>query len=671
MNDNNNIISLSKACEKLSISEATGRNWIKSGLLLPIESSEGIYFESDHIDKINEGINSNKIDRLNRRRNKKRVEGSYIPKKYIDSMEGMELVENILSSLPEEFDEDLIYLIIAEYSLKFYHKTVLRNNENHIFIRDILSLSNNSQVEVINLAASYLKENKISSKDIEYYIEQYSSTFNFDTFSLKNDVLGLLYMSLISTASRKNNGIYYTPTNVVETMVSNLNVNKNNIKVIDPCCGTGNFLIEILKSGIDVSGIYGRDIDMTSVFIARMNIIIFSKSVDKEIINSIVLNIKQQDSLTLIETTQKFDLVVGNPPWGSTFDNSAHEYISKNYKTYSKKGLEAFSLFIELGSFLTKKDGLFSYIVPETFFNVKTHKPIRKLIMENMILLSAIYWGNVFDGVLAPAISFVFKKDVSSDFALGAKITNYKGENHTLKIARNLDSNNWELLITDYELQILNNIENLPNNQYLKNNADFALGIVTGDNKKHLFDKQLNLLYQPIVKGGNVYKYKLSESHLYINYEPDKYQQVARNNLYFAEEKLIYRFISDTLVFAYDNRQTLSLNSANVFVPNIQNFDIKYILAILNSRIAHFYFKLRFNSIKILRNHIESIPIASATELEQKGIIELVNDLINTNDPKDKLDLYNRLDDIIKDIYQLNNEEKEYIDKFYSGNIFL
>ena len=47
---------------------------------------------------------------------------------------------------------------------------------------------------------------------------------------------------------------------------------------------------------------------------------------------------------------------------------------------------------------------------------------------------------------------------------------------------------------------------------------------------------------------------------------------------------------------------------------------MKYIMAILNSRVAQFYFKKRFNSVKVLRSHIEQIPIPFVVKGNRKKL---------------------------------------------------
>lgn len=663
----NGVITLNEACEILSISTATGRNWIKSGLLVPVESdNRDMYFLSSDINKIKEDIKANKIDRLNKRRNKSSVNGSFIPRKYINDVRGLKLVEDIITETANIVTEKTLRIILAEYALKFYEiqKT---NNQNQIFIKN---LKNNKDI-VYQLTKQFLDSQGIDDEAIDEYLEFENNGLHYNVFELTEDVLGLLYMSLNKTANRKKDGIYYTPTNVVKTMVKKIIDLKVNISsTIDPCCGTGNFLLELAKNNFPITSLYGHDIDSTSIYIARINLIIFSEATEAEVF-SIIQNITVKDSLKLIEESDSYDLVIGNPPWGSEFDENTLNYVAERFETYSKRGLEAFSLFIELGSKITSSKGLFSYIVPETFFNVKTHEPIRKLIMSMMNIKDVYYWGNVFDGVLAPALSFVFINEKSNEFGFKAKITDYSGKEHVIEEKRVMSHENWDFLINDHEMKLLDKIEKLDSIVYLMNNAEFALGIVTGNNKEHLVKEQINDNYSSIVRGSDIYKFSIEKPSNYINYQPEKYQQVAKNNLYFENEKLIYRFISDTLVFAYDNQKTLSLNSANILVPKIKGLNIKYIAAILNSKIAHFYFKLKFNSIKILRNHIESIPIRIPDKGKQQQIIELVDKIILSKEEAEIMQIYEDLNKVIYEIYTLDSNEVEYVDSFNKGNIFL
>ena len=149
----------------------------------------------------------------------------------------------------------------------------------------------------------------------------------------------------------------------------------------------------------------------------------------------------------------------------------------------------------------------------------------------------------------------------------------------------------------------MNAIDSVPDARYLACNAKFALGIVTGNNKKYIRDKKEDG-FETVLKGSDIFRYSIKDINNYIQFTPNAFQQVASEKMYRAEEKLLYRFICEVPVFAYDNCQTLSLNSCNILIPQIEGMDIKYVLAVLNSRVSAFFINKKFNSVKLLRSHI-------------------------------------------------------------------
>lgn len=66
-------------------------------------------------------------------------------------------------------------------------------------------------------------------------------------------------------------------------------------------------------------------------------------------------------------------------------------------------------------------------------------------------------------------------------------------------------------------------------------------------------------------------------------------------------------------------------------IPQINGISVKFVLAILNSRIAQ-YFKKNFNSVKVLRSHIEQIPIPYIPKEQQETFIKYVELLLTTQD---------------------------------------
>ncbi|MBI4652760.1 hypothetical protein HY750_00705 [Candidatus Kuenenbacteria bacterium] len=191
----------------------------------------------------------------------------------------------------------------------------------------------------------------------------------------------------------------------------------------------------------------------------------------------------------------------------------------------------------------------------------------------------------------------------------------------------------------------------------LDGNADWGLGIVTGDNKKHLvLDKKFD--NEEIIRGKDIEKFKINNSNVYLKFEPKKFQQVAPEQKYREKEKIVYRFISKRLVFAIDSKQRLTLNSANFFIPIYKKISNKVIVALFNSSLYQFYFQKKFNSIKVLRSHIGNMILPIFTEKENNKIIDFVDKIIGEKDCFEELDNY------IMDKFLLSSEEKNYIINF-------
>ncbi|MBO5622239.1 MAG: DNA methyltransferase, partial [Butyrivibrio sp.] len=206
-------------------------------------------------------------------------------------------------------------------------------------------------------------------------------------------------------------------------------------------------------------------------------------------------------------------------------------------------------------------------------------------------------------------------------------VVNNGKEIFTIDTDRKISADSLSLKITDKEYELLERIRNIENKVTLKGNATFGLGIVTGDNKKFISEKKTSK-NEPVLKGSDIDKYRYNTPGNYISFDPENFQQVAPEGIYRAKEKLLYKFISKDLVFAYDDTGILSLNSCNILIPQLPGLDIKYVLAILNSSVAQFYYSKMFGSVKVLRSHLEQIPIPVADKMSQRDIIKAVDQLI-------------------------------------------
>ena len=647
---------VAEICEVFSVSKATIYNWIKLKKIKPDYKNKynQPFFSKEYIEDILNQINSNKIKLLKSRRNKKFITGSFYYKDYINTNSiNNKYVQNLLNFIYTEniklLPQEINY-ILADCAIQLLiQKNNVNKNIKTFFLLEYLI--NNVSFDKYDVLIDDLIEDKNAAKN---FILKNKNLFKFRyRFEKGEDLLGLIYISLSNLAIRKARGAYYTPTNIVKRLLKYSYLDKlsnNNKKILDPCCGTGNFLLQ-LPNNIKLDQIYGFDIDKTSIILTRLNILLNYK-VDN--LNILYKNFSNVNFLN-INSNHNFDFIIGNPPWGYDFNVKEVQNLKKRFLTAKNKYIESFDVFVEQSLNKLNIGGKLLFVLPESFLSVKTHQNIRKIILKISNIEYIDYLGNIFSGVQCPCVITGLKKTNEAYNCVGTKIITNE-HSFTISKSRKITHDIFNLNIQDNEYEILEKITNVSSCVYLKDNAAFALGIVTGNNKKYLSKIKTNN-NEKILKGVDISRYKIQNNTNFIDFIPDKYQQVAPINCYRANEKLVYRFINKKLEFAYDDKKLLTLNSCNILIPKINGLKTKYILAVLNSTIIQYFYQKKFNSIKVLKLHIESIPIPICDNTMQDEIISLVNKIENSNNIREFERIYNLIDKKILNLYNLSEND--------------
>lgn len=636
-------------CDLFSISEATLKNWIKLEKLIPNTiHNRSALFSRDYIENVMVDIKSNSSTRLKSRRNKKFASGSFLYKDYVSKESAnIQNIQSLLDFILENkivLSEKEIRYILADCAIQLF----LSKNGTSSISENFLSEYLNSNIDLVQF--SLLVEDLLENKDnLILFIKNNSELFEYKYVYEKNeDILGLLYISLSNLSNRKARGAYFTPTKVVKKVISNLDL--KDLSTIDPCCGSGNFLLQ-LPDSITLNNIYGNDIDKTSIELTRINMYLKYNPNNLDILykNFTTSNFLKNSS------SQKFRYIIGNPPWGYDFSNSELSELKNMFKSADTKNVESYDVFVEKSLSCLEDDGRLFFVLPEAILNVKTHKTIRQIILDNTSIEYLEYLGNMFDKVQCPSVILKLQKSKKAFSSTGMRVKT-KDSEFVINTHRKVSSETFNFNMSDKEYSLYNKILNIKNKVFLKDNGIFALGIVTGNNKDYISDTKTDS-NEPILKGSDIYKYKIKQIANYIEFKLENFQQVAPVENYRAKEKLFYKFISNKLIFAYDNNQKLSLNSCNILIPTFENLNIKYVMAVLNSSVAQFIFQKQFNSIKVLRSHIESIPIPVCENNLQQQIIEYVDKVCETEDDKDYKKLCHQIDLFVAKLYNLSMDD--------------
>lgn len=653
------LISLQEACDILSISTATAKNWLRLGKL--VSSENETTFEKNYILSLSKRMNSGEDNRLRSRRNKKSLKGKFIYKDYIYNIENQSIIEEILSIKPNLTDREL-RLVLANFAVQLFYQSRGKEIESNIILYDYIKKAQKNTVfySLITNFIGILEPIHTLSSDLMNILNHCL------TFVKNEDTLGFCYISLRDIHQRKLTGTYYTPKKTIHMLINHVMdyTDLHSATIFDPCCGTGNFLIELLERGVSIHHLYAQDIDTISILLTQINIAILCEDITLEILQNHFLC-----ENTLTKTfPQKFDIVLGNPPWGFVFSQKEIDSLHSRYVTAQKRSLESYDLFVEKALQMLKQDGLLAFVLPEAVLTVASHLNVRKLLSEHCSFQFVSYLGNVFSGVQCPCIILGATFDNLKN-TIGCKVST-NTDCFTIHTQRQLDATSLSFHVSDNENSCLETISSIDNAMFLsEDNAIFALGIVTGNNKEYIIHEPKEN-FEIILKGSDIQRYGMKKTKNYIQFKPDKFQQIASTEIYRAPEKLLYRFISEVPVFTYDNKQTLSLNSCNILIPQIEGLHTKYILAILNSSVATFFLSKKFRFLKLLRSHLEQLPIPMVDKSIQEQIIEKVDNLLHSKENIKQQ--YDALDEDIMNLYQLNAEQKATIQHaLLEKNLFL
>lgn len=339
----------------------------------------------------------------------------------------------------------------------------------------------------------------------------------------------------------------------------------------------------------------------------------------------------------------KFQIVIGNPPYLfiSNLPRDVRERYAAQYSTAEYR-FDLYGFFIEKAvRDLLSQGGNVSFIVPHTLLSNDSFEKLRKLLLNESTILQVVDIGpSVFAGASNETMTFLAERRKPQQ---GHKIWVSNSTSDTFPAGslefhvsqddwRRTEKSSWTVRVTSGASSILDLLR--VGSVSLGELCTINQGLRTGDNATYISNEQNGPKWRPVVGGKDVGYYALLEPKQFVNYDRSKLDAPRKESIFVSKEKIIVQEIRNIslprrIVATLDRNQVFALQSTNVINKRSginKLFTIEYLLAVLNSSLANFYFRQCFpGNNHIASNQLASIPVRVPSQVQSAACTSLVS----------------------------------------------
>ncbi|MFH1712921.1 MAG: TaqI-like C-terminal specificity domain-containing protein, partial [Candidatus Jacksonbacteria bacterium] len=369
-----------------------------------------------------------------------------------------------------------------------------------------------------------------------------------------------------------------------------------------------------------------------------------------------------------------FDVVIGNPPYVNIFNIKDENYrneLKNKYKIYKNK-TDLYAFFAEKGLDLLKKNGKLVYIFSNSWLGTDSFSKFRELLVNKTKINKLIKCQTkVFEHATVTVVIIILSKEVVNKNEIELlKFTEKEFKKLDFKLSYDFIRRQVAYGFTfDKPLEI-----KIPFVK-LGEIAKFSLGIKTSDNKRFISNSKKSDASYKILRGKDIGRYFKKFNNKWIWYKPDLMNQRKgagpRKLDCFLRTKILIKDIATEIHATLDTGNYLIVDTINI-IYEVKNYDLKFILAILNSKLINKWFKMNFTAgLHIKINQLEHIPIPN--KVDQAPFITLVNKILAITKSDDYLqnpakqtqvrEYEKQIDQMVYKLYNLTSEEIEVIEK--------
>ena len=389
----------------------------------------------------------------------------------------------------------------------------------------------------------------------------------------------------------------------------------------------------------------------------------------------------------------KFDIVIGNPPYGVRLTKDIQREYEKIYGKVPDIQIQYW--FMLLAERLIKPDGFINYIIPNSImFNVLA-EAFRKRLLDNKYIVSLIDCSpfNIFEHAKVRNVIITMSK-IENDKIEYIPCKNVENIESLLnKKIELLDINtlytfirNWSLIYLKPK-ENLNIVKKISENKKVVNLENYYKGLISQGliaydkyrgqseevikSRKFHSNKKINENYKKWLYGEDITRYSVKwNGKEYFNY----CKEVAnpRQPFFFNSKRILIREITNPSIFAAYTEEEMYHDPSIIVISENKNMEehLLFLLGLLNSKLITFY---HFNSSpksskgifpKLLIDDIKRLPIIDADKETISKINELVKSILSKKAKnEDTNSMQKEIDKIIYELYNLNDKEIKIIEK--------
>lgn len=322
-----------------------------------------------------------------------------------DSFKWTSIEENVLNNL--SYEDKRKFLKKEEINIR---QSIGEAVPTEIFRNIAYNIKNclNKKTYTMKDINKIIKENDlINHSDLLEYIKQNKELISFSTLSK---------IAELSNAERNNEEAFYTNKSLLNYIYKELpDINKKEIRILEPSVGVGNFIPYIVSKYSDIEKVIIDVVDIN-----KLSLEILKKMLTiMDIPDNIVFNFINDDFL-LHKFEQKYDLVIGNPPFLKLSKNNKK---LKEYREFSinNESNNTASYFLEKSTMLGENVVM---IMPKFLLNTAEYEKTRKYL-ENFSIKSILDFGEKgFNGVLIETICININMNEKINYTKVVSITN-------------------------------------------------------------------------------------------------------------------------------------------------------------------------------------------------------------------------------------------------------